>query len=158
MKQLFALSLLFCAAGPAAAQIVKDPVVLTGTCDPWSGVSVDNGPVSHLECDVVIIARTQPGMLLIQFTKRKGSDGHALGFGGKIEGKLEYGADKAQVMKVERVYLSADGTHHSATRGTCILDWTGPQRTGGQLTSVFCSSAGKAEGSNIRTIAIMGGQ
>ena len=92
---------------------------------------------------------------MIQFTDKAGDDGRILGFAGTIEGKQGFGADATQMMAVERIYLAGGSEPISATRGTCIMNWTGLHRTGGRLTSVLCSGRGSAEGYDIKAISVL---
>lgn len=140
-------------ASPSQAQ--STPIIVNGTCEPQSGVTVDDGESSGFGCDTAVVARTDRGTVLIQFTDKAGDDGRILGFAGTIEGKQGFGMDGAQMVAVERIYLAGGATPISATRGTCIMNWSGLQRTGGRLTSVLCAAAGQVEGSNIRAMAVL---
>lgn len=155
MKSLIAIPLLCCALWPVESQAQSEPIIVNGTCDPKSGVTVDDGESSGFGCDTAVIARTDRGTVLIQFTDKAGDDGRILGFGGTIEGKQGFGADAAQMMAVERIYLAGGATPIAATRGTCIMSWSGLQRTGGRLTSVLCAGAGDANGSDIKAMAVL---
>lgn len=140
---------------PSGAQSTSHPIIAHGTCDPKSGVAIDDGDQSVFACDAAIIARTERGTVLIQFADKTGDDGRLLGFGGRIEGKQGFGAENTQMMAVERIYLGSGNTPVTATRGTCILNWTGLHRTGGKLTSILCSGVGSAEGHLIKALAIL---
>ncbi len=144
---------------PASAQtqIQTAPVIAKGSCGPKSGVTID-GETSEYKCDTVIVARTQRGTILIQFADTTGDDGRTLGFGGIIEGMQGFGADAAQLVAVERLYLSGGAEPVPAERGTCILNWTGLQRTGGTLMSVVCGGAGEADGYDIEAVAVLATQ
>lgn len=144
------LVLLFISA-PSHGQQGDLPLVQSGTCSSKSGVALDDGETSGFGCDVVIIARTARGVL-IQFTDKKGDDGRILGFAGTIEGKQGFGAEKIQAVAVERLYLQGGGQPVPVERGTCFMNWTGLQRTGGKLTSVTCGARGSAEGTDITAI------
>ena len=139
---------------PAVSQIVGEPIIASGTCDQKSGVMVDDGETSQFSCDTVVITRSQRGTILIQFTDKHGDDGRILGFAGTIEGKQGFGADAAQILGVERVYLGA-GDPVIASAGSCIMNWSGLQRTGGRLESVVCGGRGKAEGSDFKALVIL---
>lgn len=140
---------------PSGAQSAPQPIIAHGTCDPKTGVSIDDGDQSSFACDVAIVARTERGSVLIQFADKTGDDGRLLGFGGTIEGKQGFGAENTQMMAVERIYLGSGNAPVPATRGTCILNWTGLHRTGGKLTSILCSGVGSAEGHLIKALAIL---
>jgi hypothetical protein len=142
-------------SSPVSSQIQGEPIVVEGACDPKSGVSIDDGEYSRLECDMAVVARTDRGTVLIQFTDKAGDDGRILGFGGTIEGKQGFGADATQMMAVERIYLAGGAKPISASRGTCIMNWTGLHRTGGRLTSVLCSGRAIADGYDIKAISIL---
>lgn len=154
MTTRIAITLLL-AVLPAAAQAQSAPVIVSGTCNPKSGVTIDDGESGGFACDTAIVARTERGTVLIQFTDKSGDDGRILGFAGTIEGKQGFGADATQTMAVERLYLAGGATPIPADRGTCILNWSGPQRTGGKLTSVLCAGHGQAEGSDVKAMAVL---
>lgn len=155
MKLMLIVPLLLLAPKPAAAQVQGQPIIASGVCDPKSGVTIDDGGNNQFACDTAVIARTQRGTVLIQFTDKSGDDGRILGFAGTIEGKQGFGADPTQMMAVERIYLAGGANPIPASRGTCIMNWSGLQRTGGRLTSVLCAGAGEAEGSDIKAIAVL---
>lgn len=140
---------------PTAARAQSVPVIVTGTCDPKSGVTINDGGNGGFACDTAVVTRTDRGTVLIQFTDKAGDDGRILGFAGTIEGKQGFGADATQTMAVERLYLAGGATPIPADRGTCILNWSGLQRTGGKLTSVLCAGHGEAEGSDVKAMAVL---
>lgn len=154
MIKIFSAFLLLCAGIPAAQAQIK-PIIVSGVCDPKSGVTIDDGEHNSFGCDVAVITRMESGSVLIQFTDKSGDDGRLLGFAGTIEGKQGFGADNAQMLAVERIYLAGGTDPVPASRGTCILNWTGLQRTGGRLISVVCGARGEAEGSDIQAMAIL---
>jgi hypothetical protein len=139
---------------PADAQIAGKPVIVKGTCDTKSGVEIDDGAISQFGCNAAMVVRTERGTVLVQFTDTTGDDGRMLGFGGVIEGRQGFGADKTQMLAVQRIYLGDDAPI-TADRGTCILNWTGLERTGGKLTSVLCGGVGSAEGSTVAAKAFL---
>ncbi|MDZ4375307.1 MAG: hypothetical protein U1C74_28315 [Phenylobacterium sp.] len=147
-----ALILLLSVATPAAPQVQGQPIIVDGKCDQKSGVTIDDGDMSQFACDSAVIARVQSGAVLIQFTDKRGDDGRILGFAGMIEGKQGFGAEKTQAIAVERLYLAGGAQPIPATRGTCFMNWTGLQRTGGRLVSVVCGGAGSAEGHDIKAM------
>ena len=149
MRRMLAVPMLLGIGSPAAAQVQEDPVLASGTCDSTTGVTIDDGSPIQFACDMAVIARTDRGTVLIQFADKKGGDGRILGFAGRIEGKQAFGAERVQIMAVERFYLAAGATPIPAARGTCFMNWTGLQRTGGRLTSVICGGRGEADGSDI---------
>ena len=154
MKPTPLIALLLCAPVPAFGRSSTEPIIVSGTCDTQSGVTIDEGDLNRLYCDTVIIMRSERGTVLIQFTDKQGDDGRVLGFAGTIEGRQGFGADATQMMAVERVYLG--GTEPVPTdRGSCIMNWTGLQRTGGRLLSVVCGGRGEAEGSDIMAMAVL---
>ena len=155
MKLAPLLALLMCAPVPAFAQSSPDPIISSGTCDPKSGVTIDEGNLSRLHCDMVVIARSERGTVLIQFTDKKQDDGRILGFAGTIEGRQGFGADTTQIMVVERLYLAGGATPIATERGSCIMNWTGLQRTGGRLLSVVCGGRGEAEGSVVKAMVAL---
>jgi hypothetical protein len=140
---------------PVSAQAPGIPIVVSGTCDPRSGVNIDNGRNGSFACDVVVITRTERGTVLIQFTDKRGDDGRILGFAGTIEGKQGFGAESAQIMAVERLYLAGGAAPIPTSAGSCIMNWTGLQRTGGGLTSVVCGGHGAAQGKDVKAIAVL---
>lgn len=71
------------------------------------------------------MVRTERGTVLIQFADKSGDDGRLLGFGGTIEGKQGFGAETTQMMALERIYLGGGSAPVPATRGTCIMNWSG---------------------------------
>lgn len=154
MKALIIRALLLLAATPAVSQDQGKPIVVDGTCDPKSGVTIDDGENSSFGCDSAIIVRTPRGVL-IQFADKSGDDGRLLGFAGTIEGKQGFGANPIQTLAVERFYLAGGAAPISASRGTCIMNWSGLQRTGGRLTSVVCGARGQGEGSDIKAMAAL---
>lgn len=139
----------------ATAQIQGKPIIVSGTCDEKSGVTIDNGDNSQFGCDTAVITRSDRGTVLIQFADKTGDDGRLLGFAGTIEGKQGFGADLTQMLAVERLYLASGANPVPVSRGTCIMNWTGLHRTGGRLTSVLCGAAGQAEGANIKALAVL---
>lgn len=147
--------LALCCGTPTVAQSAGKPVIVSGACDPKSGVTIDSGELSRLECDTAVVMRADRGTVLIQFTDKAGDDGRILGFAGTIEGKQGFGADTAQMLAVERLYLAGGATPVPVQRGTCIMNWTGLQRTGGKLVSIVCGARAEAEGSDIRAIAAL---
>lgn len=155
MKATASISLLLAALWASPSKAQSTPIIVNGTCEPQSGVTIDNGESSGFGCDTAVVARTDRGTVLIQFTDKAGDDGRILGFAGTIEGKQGFGADASQMVAVERIYLAGGATPIPATRGTCIMNWSGLQRTGGRLTSVLCAAAGQAEGSNIKAMAVL---
>ena len=155
MKSAILTLVLLTIAAPAASQIVGKPIVLSGTCDARSGVSIDGEGGGEFACDTAIVLRSDRGTVLIQFTDKSGDDGRILGFGGTIEGKQGFGADLAQIVAVERVYLAGGAQPVPATAGTCIMNWTGLQRTGGRLTSIVCGGRGEAEGHDIKAMVAL---
>lgn len=156
MKSLFtASSVLLLMATPAGSQVQERLIFVSGSCNPKSGVVIDDGESSPFGCDTAVISRTQRGSVLIQFTDKRGDDGRILGFAGTIEGKQGFGADTTQVLAVERFYLAGGANPIQATRGTCFMNWTGLERTGGHLTSVVCAARGLASGYDIKAIAVL---
>lgn len=153
IRRIFVALLL--AMPPAASPAQSVPIIVTGTCDPKSGVTINDGSNGGFACDTAIVTRTDRGTVLIQFADKAGDDGRILGFAGTIEGKQGFGADEAQTMAIERLYLAGGATPIPADRGTCILNWSDPQRTGGKLTSVLCAGHGKAEGSDVKAMAVL---
>lgn len=154
MRNLLAVTLLF-AGLPATAHAQSAPVIVSGTCDSKSGVTIDDGASGGFACDIAIVARTDRGTVLIQFTDKAGDDGRILGFAGTIEGKQGFGADTMQTMAVERLYLAGGATPIPADRGTCILNWSGLQRTGGKLTSVLCAGAESADRAKVKALVAL---
>ena len=153
MRLLLACSTALALGGsPANAQVQGQPIIVSGTCDPKSGVTIDDGENSQFSCDTAVIARTDRGTVLIQFTDKSGDDGRILGFAGTIEGKQGFGADPLQIMAVERLYLAGGVDPVPASAGSCIMNWSGLHRTGGRLTSVTCGARGQAEGSDIMAL------
>ncbi len=152
MRKLMVASLLTLSAAPAPAQMQGTPVLTTGRCEARSGVTIDDGENSQFSCDLVAITRSERGSVLIHFADRSGDDGRTLAFAGTIEGRQGFGADRVQMMAVERLYLSSGAEPISVTAGSCIMNWTGLQRTGGRLTSVVCGGRGQANGSAIRAL------
>ena len=155
MKSLFVTSLLLLIATPADSQVQVRPIIVSGTCNPKSGVVIDDGENSPFGCDIAVITRTQRGSVLIQFTDKRGDDGRILGFAGTIEGRQGFGADTTQILAVERFYLAGGANPIPASRGTCIMNWSGLERTGGHLTSVLCGARGQAEGYDIKAMAVL---
>jgi hypothetical protein len=153
MKLLLAATVMLFATAPLKAQDASMPTFVSGTCDPTSGVSI-NDDNSTFGCDTAVVSRTARGVM-IQFTDKSGDDGRILGFAGTIEGRQGFGADPVQMMAVERVYLGGNVNPLPARRGTCILNWTGLQRTGGTISSVVCGAVLAAEGSNIKATVIL---
>ncbi|MFC3077680.1 hypothetical protein ACFODL_06220 [Phenylobacterium terrae] len=154
MKYLV-VTALWLVATPAMSQMQGEPIIVGGPCDPKSGVTIDDGETSQFSCDTAVIARTDRGSVLIQFTDRSGDDGRILGFAGTIEGKQGFGAEPVQAVAVERLYLAGGADPIPVTRGSCFMNWTGLHRTGGVLTSVVCGAAGRAEGSDVRAMAAL---
>lgn len=155
MRLFVSATLLLVLVPPAAAQVVGAPVIASGSCDKRSGVTIDQGETSQFGCDTAVIARTERGTVLIQFTDKSGDDGRILGFAGTIEGKQGFGAETTQIFGVERLYLAGGAKPLPAAAGSCIMNWTGLQRTGGRLTSVLCAARARAEGKDIKAIAIL---
>jgi hypothetical protein len=91
MKTAISISLLLLSATPAASQIQGQPIIVNGTCDPTSGVTIDDGDKSSFSCDTAVVMRSDRGTVLIQFTDKSGDDGRILGFAGTIEGKQGFG-------------------------------------------------------------------
>lgn len=152
MRSLVAIApLLVIANVPAASQSPPLPIIASGKCSPKSGVTVGNDEISLFACDSVVIAHTVRG-ILIQFVDKRGDDGRLLGFAGTIEGKQGFGAEKLQAVQVERLYLMGSGRPVPVAVGTCFMNWTGLQRTGGRLTSVTCGARGSAEGTDVKAI------
>ena len=147
-----ALTLLLLFTGvPAHGQSQALPIVESGKCSTKSGVTVGDGEISQFGCDAVVIARTARGVL-IQFADKTGDDGRLLGFAGTIEGKQGFGAEKVQAVEVERLYLMGGGEPVPVEAGTCFMNWTGLQRTGGKLTSVTCGARGSADSTKVKAI------
>lgn len=155
MYRLIVALLLLLGATPAISQIVGEPNIVNGVCDSQSGVTIDDSESSQFGCDTAVITRNQRGTVLIQFTDKRGDDGRILGFAGTIEGKQGFGADAVQMLGVERLYLTGGGEPISISRGTCIMNWSGLQRTGGRLTSVLCAARGQADGSDIKAMVVL---
>lgn len=155
MKLISFVALLSLAPAQASAQTAPDPVIVSGSCDPQSGVTINDGELSRLYCDTVVVARTERGTVLIQFTDAQGDDGRILGFAGTIEGRQGFGADLTQMMAVERLYLGSGVSPIAVERGTCIMNWTGLHRTGGRLASVVCGGRGRAEGLDVVAISAL---
>jgi hypothetical protein len=158
VKSLIAALSLSLLPMPAAAQPVGQPLIVNGRCGPQSGVTIDEGEISQFSCDVAVLARMQNGTVLIQFTDRSGDDGRILGFAGTIEGRQAFGADSVQMLGVERLYLAGGAEPVPVTRGSCIMNWSGLQRTGGRLTSVVCGARGMAEGSDVQAMVVLDAQ
>jgi hypothetical protein len=154
MRTTYGLALAVAAflAAPAISQIQGDPIIVSGTCDERSGVTIDDGENSQFGCDGAVIARTDRGTVLIQFVDRSGDDGRLLGFAGTIEGRQGFGADSLQAIAVERLYLAGGAEPIPVSRGTCFMNWTGLHRTGGRLTSVTCGARGEAQGVDIKAL------
>lgn len=147
MHKIFAISLLMAVvifSRDASAQQL--PIIVNGSCGPASSVSINGDTTGRFACDSAIITRTPRGVL-IQFTDKKGDDGRILGFAGVIEGKQGFGADRIQVVEVQRIYLAGGAQPITAMAGTCFLNWTGLVRTGGRSTGVICGGKGSVEGS-----------
>ena len=155
MKLPMLIALLVNAPAAATEQSPSPVVIGSGTCDTQSGVTIDDGVLNQLFCDTVVVARSDRGTILIQFTDKAGDDGRILGFGGTMEGRQGFGADTTQFIAVERLYLAGGAAPIAAERGTCILNWTGLHRTGGRLTSVVCGGRGEAEGSSIMAMVAL---
>ena len=155
MKFAILVPILLLSAAPAASQIQGKPIIVSGVCDSKSGVTINDGENSEFGCDSAVITRSQRGTVLIQFTDKRGDDGRILGFAGTIEGKQGFGANTAQIMAVERIYLAGGANPVSASRGTCIMNWSGLQRTGGRLRSVVCGARGEAEGADIKALVVL---
>jgi hypothetical protein len=155
MKAALSLSLLLLAIAATPSRAQEASILVSGTCDQKSGVSIDDGANEHFACNIAVITRTQRGTVLIQFTDRSGDDGRILGFAGVIEGKQGFGADTTQIMAVERVYLAAGADPILTSRGTCFMNWTGLHRAGGRLKSVLCAGRGEAEGADVKAIAAL---
>lgn len=155
MRILTAAALWAFAGLPALAQTTDTPIIVEGTCDPQSGVTINDEEPNQFACTVAIIARTDRGTVLIQFTDKTGDDGRILGFAGTIEGKQGFGANTVQALAVERLYLAGGAEPVPANRGTCFLNWTGLHRTGGKLTSVTCGAAGQVDSYQIKAIAAL---
>lgn len=155
MRTLVLTSALILVATPAQPQVQGRPIIINGTCDPKSGVAIDDGENSPFGCDSAVITRTQRGTVLIQFTDKKGDDGRILGFAGTIEGKQGFGAEPVQILAVERVYLAGGARPIPASRGSCFMNWSGLHRTGGRLTSVLCAAKGEAEGYDIKAMVML---
>lgn len=158
MRLFLVSGVLLLAATSASSQTVEEPIVVSGVCDPKSGVTVNDSDASQLACDTAVITRTQRGTVLIQFTDKLGDDGRILGFAGTIEGKQGFGADSVQMLAVERVYLAGGADPIPASRGSCIMNWSGLHRAGGKLASVLCAARGQAEGSDIKAVAVLKSQ
>jgi hypothetical protein len=137
------------------SQVVGEPIIASGACGTESGVTIDEGAPSRFSCDVAVVTRMQSGAILIQFTDRSGDDGRILGFAGTIEGRQGFGADSIQLLGVERFYLAGGADPIPASHGTCIMNWTGLQRTGGRLTSIMCGARGSAQGSDVQAMAVL---
>jgi hypothetical protein len=152
MKKLIVASVLTLFPMPTFAQVQSIPIIVSGECDASSGVQIDDGQNNQLACDSAVIARTERGTVLIQFTDRSGDDGRILGFAGTIEGRQGFGADPVQMLAVERLYLAGGSEPVPATAGSCIMNWSGLHRTGGRLTSVTCGARGETEGADIRAL------
>ena len=155
MRHLIATAFWLAAAAPAMSQVQGQPLIVGGACEPTSGVSIDGGQASTFACDSAVIALTQRGTVLIQFTDKRGDDGRILGFAGTIEGRQGFGADPVQTVIIERLYLAGGAEPIPVARGTCFMNWTGLQRTGGRLTSVVCGALARAEGSDIKAVAAL---
>jgi hypothetical protein len=155
MISLVLMSLLQMVAVPVATQVPTFPLIVTGTCDLQSAVTIADGVSEPFGCDTAVITRTERGTVLIQFTDKSGDDGRILGFAGMVEGKQGFGADPTQMMAVERLYLAGGADPIQASRGTCIMNWSGLQRTGGHLTSVVCGARGQAEGSDVKALVVL---
>lgn len=158
MKAILGIALSLCVFSSVHAQASDEPIVINRTCDPKSGVTIDNGEPTRFACDSAVIARTERGTVLIQFTDKSGDDGRILGFAGTIEGKQGFGADLVQMIAVERIYLTSGGNPIPASAGTCIMNWARLQRTSGRLTSILCGGRGQVEGSDIRAMAVLQAQ
>ena len=152
MRKLIIASVLTLFPTPTSAQVQGTPIVVSGQCDARSGVTIDDGENNQFSCDSAVIARTDRGAVLIQFTDRSGDDGRILGFAGTIEGRQGFGADPVQMLAVERLYLAGGSEPIPVTAGSCIMNWSCLQRTGGRLTSVTCGARGEAEGADIRAL------
>lgn len=153
MKMLISAALMFCAVTPAGAQVQGKPIIVDGTCNSMSGVTIDDDEMSAFDCNTAVVARMQSGTVMIQFADKSGDDGRILGFAGTIEGKQGFGADAAQLVAVERLYLAGGEKPILVSKGTCIMNWSGLERTGGSLTSVVCGARGEGEGHDIRAMA-----
>lgn len=154
MSKLIIASLLL-ATTPATAQIQGQPIIVSGTCDEKSGVIIADGDNNQFGCDSAVITRTERGTVLIQFADKSGDDGRLLGFAGVIEGRQGFGADPVQLLAVERLYLAGGAEPVQVSRGTCIMNWSGLQRTGGRLTSVVCGARGDVDGMDVKALAAL---
>jgi hypothetical protein len=158
MKGLVLTLLLLVPASASSQSTTPDAVIINGTCDPKSGVTINDGEKSDFACDTAVVMRSSQGTVLIQFTDKQGDDGRILGFAAIIEGKQGFGADDTQMLAVQRIYLAGGSIPIPASRGTCIMNWSGLQRTGGKLTSVLCAARGEAEGTDIQAVAVLKAQ
>lgn len=143
---------------PATAQIQGKPILASGKCDDEkSGVVIDEQEEqpNGFACDTAVITRSDSGSVLIQFADKAGDDGRILGFAGRIEGKQGFGADITQMLAVQRLYLQGGGEPILVDRGTCIMNWSGLHRTGGQLRSVLCAAGGEADGHSVKAMAVL---
>jgi hypothetical protein len=152
MKNLVVMTLLTLGVAPTYAHAQGAPIIVSGHCDSKSGVTIDDGETSQFGCDTAVIARTDRGTVLIQFTDKSGDDGRILGFAATIEGRQGFGADPVQMLGVERLYLAGGADPVPTTAGSCIMNWSGLHRTGGKLTSVTCGARGEAEGADIKAL------
>ena len=134
----------------AIAQTGATPIIVEGKCDPKSGVWVGDDEKGDFECDIAVIARTERGTVLIQFTDKAGIDGRILGFAGTIEGKQSFGADPTQVIAVERLYLKGGGEPLTTSRGTCFLNWDKQK-----ISSVLCGAGAEFDGKDIKAMAAL---
>ena len=150
--QRIVIAAIFCAAisTPAIAQTATIPIIVEGKCDPKSGVAIGDDEKGDFECDTAVIARTERGTVLIQFTDKAGIDGRILGFAGTIEGKQSFGADPTQIIAVERLYLKGGSEPLTATRGTCFLNWDRRK-----ITSVLCGAGADFNGMDIKAMAAL---
>ena len=148
-------ALSICLSVPAASQTAPSPIIEKGVCDEKSGVSINDEEAGQYACDTVVLMRSDRGTVLVQFADSTGDDGRMLGFGGVIEGKQGFGADTTQMMAVQRIYLGGGDPPIQAEAGTCILNWTGLQRTGGKLTSALCSGAGSVDGTTVKALVVL---
>lgn len=72
MKRVITAVLALCLAPAVHGQVQAQPIIVNGTCDPKSGVTINGEEPSQFDCDTAVIARTERGTVMIQFTDKSG--------------------------------------------------------------------------------------
>ena len=149
-RSMLAAVLIASLPAPAPAQFGDEPPQASGKCNSQSGVQIGAREKILLACNHVTVMKSEQGAVLLLFLD---DDEKGLGFQGNIRGDESFGAENAQLIELNRLYMG--GRFYHVSSGTCVMHWTGMLRLGGKLTGADCDANAEAGDTKIKASAAL---